>query len=221
MNKARLLAWLRWLLVEPWDTWVCFGTVLFAVLFVWLCSWIDAESRSRWAGTALLLCGLVTTAVGIQQTRKQFGHPSIFAKVATWYGRRPKRNTTIHMGAGAMGVSGGSAILAVGRAAAPPGSSVEQRLQALEEWVPLIVQRSDAIERRLIDESTNRAQSDADERTARRAADDLIGYRLEASATGGLRLSAVGLTWLIFGTLFSGIPPEIASLIHSCPSHNL
>jgi hypothetical protein len=124
----------------------------------------------------------------------------------------------MQMGAGAMGVSGGSAILSVGRAAAPPGSSVEQRLQALEEWVPLIVQRSDAIERRLIDESTNRAQSDADERTARQAADDLIGHRLEASATGGLRLSAVGLTWLIFGTLFSGFPPEIASLVHPNPN---
>lgn len=213
MRSALLLARLRWLFIDPWVWWMCICLVLVSGIFIYLCPAIDPEWRARCAGTALQVFGLGTTVLGIQQTRKLFGHRSIFTRVKGWFERWPKRDVTVHLGAGAMVVTGGSAILSVGRAAAPPGASIEQRVQRLEEWLPLLEQRDNAIEQQLNDEKANRAQTDEEERKARAAADARLGERLELSATGGLRLSAVGLIWLMSGTVLAGFAPEIAALI--------
>lgn len=52
----------------------------------------------------------------------------------------------------------------------------------------------------------------AEERGARIAEDAALGQRLKLSATGGLNLSAVGLVWLVLGTVLAGFAPELATL---------
>jgi hypothetical protein len=208
-NIPRLGDWLRWLIVKPWLIWVCVIILLVAAEFVWACSWSDAESRARWAGTALQLLGLATTAFGIQQTRRQFGHRTIFETLAAWYARRPKRNIVISTGTGILTVEGGDAVHGVGTSAAPPGLSIEQRVKRLEDWLPLIDQRAAQIDRKVVEEAAARKQGDTQEQSARELADAKLAERLELSATGGLRLSAAGLTWLVAGTVLSGFAAEI------------
>ena len=149
MFNALLIRRLRWFFLTPWMVWVCLGTVLIAVLFIWVSCWMDVEGRLRWAGTALQLLGLVTTALGIHQTRKLFGHPSIFAQAARWLADRPKRNSTIRVGAGALIAEGGDAIVAVEHVGPAPGLCIEQRLQWLEDWRPLIEQQTRVIDQTL------------------------------------------------------------------------
>jgi hypothetical protein len=213
LNIPRTRDWLLWLFVRPWLLWACVATLALAVSFVWACLWADAESRSRWAGTVLQLFGFVTTAIGIVQTRRQFGHRGIFESLIAWYGRRPKRSITIETGSGAFNIKGGSPIMAVGVGAAAPESSVEQRVARLEECVRLIERRANQIDQRASEEIAAREQGDADERHAREAADANLGTRLELSATGGLQLSALGLFWLMLGTGLAGFPPEIAAFV--------
>ena len=52
------------------------------------------------AGSALQLFGLCTTALGMQQTRKQFGHSSIFEVFAKWYKSWPTGERKIVVGSG-------------------------------------------------------------------------------------------------------------------------
>ena len=209
INIPRLGDWLRWLFAKPWLIWVCLITLAVSAEFVWACSWSDAESRARWVGTALQLVGLATTALGIQQTRKQFGHRTIFETSTAWYARRPKRNIVIHKGTGTLTVEGGDAVHGVGSGAAPTGLSIEQRVKRLEDWLPLIDLRAEQIDRKVVDESVARKQGDAQEQSARELADEKLAERLELSATGGLRLSAAGLTWLAAGTVLAGFAAEI------------
>ena len=211
MRSAPLLfARLRWFFIEPFALWLCIGALLVAALFVWLCPWDDPESRSRWTGTVLQLFGFVTTAIGIQQTRKQFGRPGIFENAVKWYARRPKRATIVPISGIGIAASGGSAALGVGHVSAPPDASVEQRLQRLENLLLLIEQQANAIDQRLREEISNRTQKDTEERAARETSDANLRDRLELTATGGLRLSVVGLTWLVFGTILAGFAPDIA-----------
>ena len=213
MRKAQLLAWMRWLIIDPIALWFCLAPLLTAVVFVWFCTWNDGEARSRWAGTMLQLLGLVTTAIGIQQTRKQFGHPSIFTKLGGWYARRPRRDTGLITATGVMSSTGRATLTAVGSTAAPPVSSIEELLKRLEQWLPLIELRANALDQRLVDEANTRKQSDEEEGNLREAADEQLRSRLEMSATGGLRLSTVGLAWLVLGTILAGISPEIAASV--------
>lgn len=185
MRSALLRARLRWLVIEPWAYWLCLSVVLISGMFVFLYPTIDPEWRARCAGTVLQILGLGTTVLGIQQTRKLFGKPSIFRVIKRWIERWPKRDATAHLGAGAAAITGCSAILSVGRAAAPPGASLEQRVQRLEEWLPLLEQRDNAIEQQLATEKANRVQTEEEERKARMAGDAQLGERLELSAREG------------------------------------
>ena len=142
--------WLRWFFLDLWFIWVVVITLVPIVSFVWGCSWSDAESRARWAGTVLQLLGLAITALGIQQTRKQFGHRTVFESLKAWYARRPQKKVTFVTGTGNLRVEGQDAVMAVGFTAAPAGSSIEERISRLEASLPLIEQRAAAIDQRAI-----------------------------------------------------------------------
>jgi hypothetical protein len=205
---------LHWLFVEPWEFWVCVGALVVAVLFVWLCR-IDAEPRVRSAGVVLQLLGLITTALGIRKTRMDFGHPGIFTNIANWLARGLTRNRSVSIGSLHANVGLGDIGMAVGSTAAPPGSSIEERVAQLERWIPLLEKRATEIDQRAMQEKNERIERDNAERAAREAADAQIANRLENTATGGLRLTTIGLVWLIVGTVLAGFSIELSGLLRA------
>jgi hypothetical protein len=72
-------------------------------------------------------------------------------------------------------------------------------------------QRAAQIDQRAMAEAATRKQADAEEKQARESVDAQLATRLELTATGGLRLSGVGLVWLIVGTILVGFSGELAS----------
>jgi hypothetical protein len=201
---------MRWLFIELWFIWGTVASVLIPALFVWLCPLGDRDARCRWAGTVLQLVGLIATAYGIAETRRLFGRPSIFESAKAWLARRPKAKVAFMSGTGTISLTGGPAELSVGSTPAPAGSSTEERVAQLEQWISLMQQRTEKLEQRAREEIAQRKEADVAEQMTRAEADKKLGDKLELSATGGLKLSWVGVVCLTVGTALAGFGPDIA-----------
>ena len=209
----RLYGWilrcLRWAVLRPWPLWVGVGGVAIAWLFVWFIPWHDAESRMRWAGTALQLAGLLLTVIGIIQTRNVFHLPSLLSILRGWFADRPKwrTDTRMELGPGVMTMRGGDLLAQV-----RPGadSTVDEKIALLFEQLGRLEQIVSVGLREVADVAAGQL---AEERGARIAEDAALGQRLKLSVTGGLNLSAVGLIWLVVGTVFAGFAPELAATL--------
>jgi hypothetical protein len=203
-----ILHWLRWLFVSPWPFWICVIVIVAAGLFAWVCPWHDTESRMRWAGTALQLAGLVLTAVGILQTRALFHLPSPAAILRGWFAERPKWRTEARLEASTVGLTM--------RGFAPHLSKSPGADRPIDERIAWLVAQLDKLEQQIgvsLRQVTDAAAAQvSEERNARIAEDAEINKRLKLSATGGLNLSAVGLIWLVLGTVLAGFAPELAAL---------
>jgi hypothetical protein len=85
-----LIAWgkrfIVWLAMEPLPFWSAILVVLAAFGVVW--AW-PTEVTARYVGLGLQLLGIALVAVGIRRTRKEFGHPSIWAFAHQWLRRIP------------------------------------------------------------------------------------------------------------------------------------
>jgi hypothetical protein len=206
---AQIVAYQRWLFSEPKIVWLCFSVAAAAILIaIW--GPFEAEPRVRWVGMGLQLAGIGTVAWGVRQTRLLFNRPSIAQQAKAWLARRPKRRD-VHLVTGTGGLRmGGSAALGFARAVPGPDTPIEQRVRLLEADVTrLYEQQADAV-RRLNAEADARALQIADEGRARETEDAALRSRLDASATGGLTISLVGLVWLMLGTFCTSGSIEIA-----------
>ena len=184
-----------------------FATFIYLLLFSW------TEPHIRWAGLGLQLAGVLSVACGVASTRKQFGHPSTIDRAMTFireWPRYPKPSTGIAASLQAVGAMSATGTVPVGMA---PEQTVEARLAALEQQLKDIVTKAanDAAEirrqlrdhRGLIEaESASRSEGDAN-----------LHLQLEMTATGGLDLSLCGVLWLLVGTTFGTISPELARLL--------
>jgi hypothetical protein len=194
---------LRWL-GKMWQYWLGIAAILCAAVFICCPRWHDWEWRAAVAGTALQVCGLLTVWMGFEATRRLFGRPSAIAEFMEWWRERPRGVT--HTGTGAMHASGSSTASGIAQISTGPGQSTEQRLDWLEREFREQGKRLSEAERRISIEALQRQQSIADERDARANADKQLSDKLVLSATGGLRLSVVGVLWMITGGLLVGAP---------------
>ena len=94
-----------------------------------------------------------------------------------------------------------------------PNSTVETRLDALEENISSIHERISSIERVMDEEFRKKAEAIRNEEQARRTEDNAIRAKLEATGTGGVHISAIGALWLFVGVILSSASVEIAELL--------
>ena len=213
MKATLFVQRLRWLFVEAWPFWLFLAPVAAGFLFVTLRHVSDVESRLRWMATLLQAFGLLTTVWGIHLTRQLFGKPDILSSASGWMHQWPRRKVAgANLSASASAIASASA--ALGFAEVKPGlnATVDHRISLIEARLDQTEQRLTGTEQRLSVEVTDRAHEVAQERVARTAEDMRLGERLELTATGGLQLSAIGVTWLILGTFIGGFVQEIAAV---------
>jgi hypothetical protein len=169
----------------------------------------------RYAGTLLELSGLITVALGLRDTLRQFGQPPVARRVWHWFGallqafRRPEP-IILSAEMKASGRAGGRGRLTV---SAGPGASLEQRVELLErhaEELEAELEKEYREVRELIGGIEKSLRKEGDER---RRADDRITRQVEGVAMGGFHLEAVGLFWLGLGLLGANIPDEIARVL--------
>ena len=106
-------------------------------------------------------------------------------------------------------MSGGEARLSVWRGT-PSGSSIQARVDALEQNLETVRSESDATAKKLQEEQRNRTEAVKAEREARVSVIDKLNTRVNKLAAGGLHIEWMGVLWLVLGVVLATVSTEIA-----------
>jgi hypothetical protein len=192
--------------------WQCLAGLLaaFLVVIAFDCS----ELGFQVAAGLLQLFGVGTVALGIRQTRRQFGRPGVLAHALEWARSFPPVKTSESRGSVATTLSGfHAAARGYGWRNAPAGASAEDRLVVVEENLSGLLKRFDATEKELRDAMSAQKAELETEKAARAEADREISGRLEAAETGGLTLSMIGTVWIVVGIVLGTMPAQFSALV--------
>ncbi|RZB35765.1 MAG: hypothetical protein SRB2_02815 [Desulfobacteraceae bacterium Eth-SRB2] len=173
-----------------------------------------SESKIRYYGLVLQLLGILTVAWGIRTTRKEFGHPSIFKRWQQRLSRFPlfgKREVkgTVDVAAACATASGRwySSVKPESEA------NIEARVQALEENLPLIHDRISQTQNEMDRGFREVLEALKQEKRVREKEEQDIRAKLEATETGDLHISAIGVFWLFVGIIMSTVSADLAELL--------
>jgi hypothetical protein len=180
------------------------GAIAFAV-------YLKSEISFRLIGLALQLFGIMTVALNIRGTRKQFGLPGILGQIAEWMRQFLRHSSTpifadlsITLESDSLKARG-EVWLDVNRDA-----SLEARLDVVEN--NLLRERQSLNELRQETGKNLAQQADAldQEKQARADDDKYLRETLSTLAVGGLSISAAGIVCLIVGVIMSTASVELA-----------
>lgn len=191
----------------------CAGAVVFcAFAFVWGFAW--SEDAFRIAGVALQVGGVLTVVWGILKTREDFKQEPIRRMFYRWFKSFPvrqRRTVSTGVSAGWAVAKGGSSRTArANPVSANP--SIDQRVERLEGLVTGL-QTKLSETRNELRQAEKKAQQALDEQ-GRQLVNQIgeVAKKIEATAIGGVHVSAVGVIWLFVGTVLSGFGPELHRL---------
>lgn len=184
-------------------------------------SWLPGtlEAHVRYCGLAFELIGILTVAIGLDDKRRLFNHPSLLHPLLGWWERRPRwgGKTQILTATGALSCSStASGKCSVWRGV-PPNASIDDRLAALEENLTTLRAEHASTAKRVEEEVQKQATAMASERRARELNTDEIKKQIETLGAGGLHLEAVGLILLSFGATLATLSTEIARWLIAAP----
>lgn len=168
------------------------------------------EATVRITGLVLQILGIGTVAWGIHETRTFFGHPSVLSILRGWLSRFPPlggRVITASANIAVMSLTGKARGFA--SASASLNASVEERMSALEENLRRVHDRISQIQNEMDQEFRKLAEGLSQEKSLRMRDEQEILKKLEGTATGGLHISAIGVSWLLVGVTMSTIPSEL------------
>ena len=196
-------------LVEAWHFWLFLFLSLLVILVVVLMG--RSELAFRVAGMLLQLLGVLTILIGIRETRKLFGRPSLAFMLRGWFRRFPRFKPRVYEATGFAEVprptvNGWGYTFST----TSPDATLEQRIELLEKRSEYLRNKVDEVRRELEQEVQKVISSVNEEQSARITEDRQILARLEATETGGLHISAMGAVWIFFGIVLSSLPSELA-----------
>ena len=178
-------------------------------------AWLwPTEFGFRSVGFLLQVLGVWIVWVGIRGTRKQFDVPGSWAQTKAWMSSFPRIRGRVILASGSAIVSlSGMSARAHVWSGVPEGATVEQRLEAVEKNVRRV--RDDLSAHQKEADDRVRAQDEVmkRERAEREAADKEIHEKIKETETGGLKLNAAGVWWLLSGTVCSTFPVELAHML--------
>jgi hypothetical protein len=151
-----------------------------------------------------------------------FGHTSLAEKIKAWCKRFPLRRRNIVSAVGnvnlgpAIGKGRGTVTHTAGA-----NPTLDARVEALEKNIASIHNQIAAVEEEL-DQGLQKVREEIRFEVQTREADDKkLGEKIEASATGGIHISAIGASWLFIGVVLSTAAPELAALLKSFTASQL
>lgn len=169
-----------------------------------------SEDAFRLAGMFLQLGGVFTVVLGILKTRTEFHHASVWSQFRSWAKMFPPLhppNVTLSVHSIMPGLTGEMYMSATHGPAAD--QTIEGRLGHLEG----VVNKLEAAHGRThiaVLQAEKKAQKALDEQARQLSRQiDTVNGKIEATATGGLHISAVGAILIFFGTVFGGAGQEL------------
>lgn len=220
---AKFLRWLRfvvrWALRVPVAShyWWAIAVVAVSVVAIGLGGW--TETAFRLAGMVLQLGGVCTVVLGILKTRADFGQPTVRSQFKSWLKTFPPLNpppVTISINATLPGLFGEMYM------SSTHGPSADQSVEGRIGHLEMIVRKLDeALGKTHIAvlQAEKKAQQALDAQALQFTGQiDGVTKKIEASATGGIHLSAVGVVLLFVGTIFGGAAPELGHWFAVAPA---
>jgi hypothetical protein len=210
VNLSRIKSLGPWLAEAKYVWFAVLSNLLAVVVAIQLGA---GERAFRITGLVLQVLGILTIIWGISETRALFGHASLAAKIKAWLQRFPLRRRGIVMAAG-----GGDFVATTDKArayvthAAGPNPTLDARVAALEKNMVSLQNQITAVETELDQEFQNVREQIRSEVQTRATNDKELAKKIEASATGGIYISAIGASWLFVGVVLSTAAPELAGL---------
>lgn len=172
-----------------------------------------AESTARIWGAMLQLFGLGLVAWGIRENTQLFDQPSTVELIKHLWKNSPRvfrRPQYIEAGLLING-SGHIHAAAVGRLTVP-ATTIEGRIAELERQMEDQLKHTAQNKQAIADEQSARAKAIEAERHARVAEDSRLEKKLSSAIAGGLKLEALGLYWLLVGTVASAVASDLQRL---------
>ena len=171
-------------------------------------TWLfPTELGFRSVGFLLQALGVWIVWVGIRGTLEQFEVPGSWAQTKAWMSSFPRFRGRVILAAGSATVSlSGTSARAHVWSGVPEGATVEQRLEAVEKNVRRVRDDLSAHQKEADDRGRAQNQEMKRERAEREAADEDIEKKIRETETGGLKLNAAGVGWLLSGTVCSTFP---------------
>jgi hypothetical protein len=149
--------------------------------------------------------------MGIAETRATFGHPSLFQLTKNLLSRFPPfggRTISASINITLEGIACSSRANLSHSAGENP--TIESRLKVTEKNIELLNQRIDTTFQEM-DLKFNKVNGNLEQEEQMRATEDrTIREQLEATATGGIHISAMGTVWLFFGIILSNASQELS-----------
>lgn len=204
---ARVGRSLRHFLITPWVVWVHLSAL------VGLVAWplhSPSELHFRCSAAGLQAMGVLILAFGIYSTRKQFGRPSLWTRLAKHWLDRPliwRKPRAIHA---SVAVELGSATLTGHGATVRVLNGLEDRVAALEEDYKSLKGTVREGLRRAAEGLESAKQELSSATAGARAEAESVKGLLGRFATGGLDLSLFSVFYLMFGILYGTFPSELA-----------
>lgn len=210
INSMRAL---RLWLAEARYTWISIGVILLALVISLRPN--TPEHIIRLTGLVLQVLGIGTVIWGISETRALFGHPSFASKAKLWLKRFPLlRRNIIHATTGvALASATCKARAHSTHGPTGPNPTIEARIESLERNIVLIHERISGTQKEMDEEFRKSTEALKNEEHARKAEDNQLHEKLEATGTGGMHISAIGASWLFVGVVLSTAAIEIAELL--------
>jgi hypothetical protein len=171
------------------------------------------ERQVRLTGMLLQLLGVITIAMRLRATQRQFPGQTL----ARWFQRRPRfrvQNTITGAAGASLGMATASAR---GRVSPGPQATLEQRVAMLEDSYTRLfdeVGNLGSEVRRRTDESSSNLRA---ETAFREAGDKRVEEQLMETAVGGLHLDFWGVLFFILGIIAGTASPEIAAALGAAP----
>jgi len=207
----------RHLFVRAYPFWIAVGGIALVAAVAVAIGGTPVEEATI-AGAGMELLGLATVAVGLSKLGREFGRPSLFDSLGSWFRDLPavfkKQPPRIINSVGGISITPGtgSALLTV---KAAPGSPIEKRVELLEKAVDLLRDyHGREIEK--LDQAVERVAADLTiEQRERAQVDERLRTTVEELAVGGLHVEVVGVVWLFFGIFLGTLPEQSVAIIRS------
>jgi hypothetical protein len=209
----RFVTWI----FAPRLAWVVVTVIAVAIYVAFFA--LGTEKAIRVAGLCLQLLGLIAAAIGIRDTRRLFGRPSLLGMVRSWIVNFPRITTrTVHLGAQAT-ISMHDDVSAEVWEGAGDQPTIETRLAAAEK--NLLATREYFHKWRASADRTLRELkvNILSEQAARELGDRQLHVKIEASSADGLHLAAAGVAWVLVGTVLSTVPNELLAFLQCMVLH--
>jgi len=208
LNRLKFLpAWL-W---EAKPFWIAiFGLGLALVPF---CVLFQTEKALRLTGTALQVAGILAVVFDIWRTRRFFGYKPIHKLIVEWIKRFPLFGKNIIMVG--TGIAHGSAIVSARGYVVQGalGNTVDQRLEAIAKNITLIHERIDKFQEEYDISIRDIKGEIKDGNNLTERINQVLQKKIEDVGAGGLKITAVGASWIFVGLILAGGSVEIQRLL--------